>query len=111
MIKTMSDLNVQGKRVLVRQDLNVPIKDGQVTSTARIDAAIPTLQVLLEQGAQVAVMSHLGRPEEGVCEPEFSLASVAATLSAKLGRDVPLVTDWIDGFEQSADLVLLENVR
>ena len=111
MIKTMSDLNVQGKRVLVRQDLNVPIKDGQVTSTARIDAAIPTLQALLEQGAQVAVMSHLGRPKEGVCEPEFSLAPVAATLSAKLGRDVPLVTDWIDGFEQSADLVLLENVR
>ncbi|MDA7748911.1 phosphoglycerate kinase [Litoricola sp.] len=111
MIKTMSDLNMQGKRVLVRQDLNVPIKDGQVTSMARIDAAIPTLQALLEQGAQVAVMSHLGRPEEGVCEPEFSLAPVAATLSAKLGRDVPLVTDWIDGFEQSADLVLLENVR
>ncbi|MDA9006054.1 phosphoglycerate kinase [Litoricola sp.] len=111
MIKTMSDLNVQGKRVLVRQDLNVPIKDGEVTSTARIDAAIPTLQALLEQGAQVAVMSHLGRPEEGVCEPEFSLAPVATTLSAKLGRDVPLVTDWIDGFEQSADLVLLENVR
>ena len=111
MIKTMSDLKVQGKRVLVRQDLNVPIKDGQVTSTARIDAAIPTLQSLLEQGAQVAVMSHLGRPKEGVCEPEFSLAPVAATLSAKLGRDVPLVTDWIDGFEQSADLVLLENVR
>ena len=111
MIKTMSDLNVQGKRVLVRQDLNVPIKDSQVTSTVRIDAAIPTLQALLEQGAQVAVMSHLGRPEEGVCEPEFSLAPVAATLSAKLGRDVPLVTDWIDGFEQSADLVLLENVR
>ena len=111
MIKTMSDLNVQGKRVLVRQDLNVPIKDGQVTSTARIDAAISTLQALLEQGAQVAVMSHLGRPEEGVCEPEFSLAPVAATLSAKLGCDVPLVTDWIDGFEQSADLVLLENVR
>ena len=111
MIKTMSDLKVQGKRVLVRQDLNVPIKDGQVTSTARIDAAIPTLQALLEQGAQVAVMSHLGRPKEGVCEPEFSLAPVAATLSAKLGRDVPLVTDWIDGFEQSADLVLLENVR
>ena len=111
MIKTMSDLNVQGKRVLVRQDLNVPIKDGQVTSTARIDAAIPTLQALLEQGAQVAVMSHLGRPEEGVCEPEFSLAPVATTLSAKLGRDVPLVTDWIDGFEQSADLVVWENVR
>lgn len=111
MIKTMSDLNVQRKRVLVRQDLNVPIKDRRVTSAARIDAAIPTLQALLKQGAQVAVMSHLGRPKEGICEPEFSLAPVAATLSAKLGRDVPLIVDWIDGFEQSEDLVLLENVR
>lgn len=111
MIKTMSDLNVQGKRVLVRQDLNVPIKDGQVTSTARIDAALPTLLALLEQGAKVAVMSHLGRPEEGVCEPEFSLVPVATTLSDKLGRPVPLITDWIDGFDQTDDLVLLENVR
>ena len=111
MIKTMSDLNVQGKRVLVRQDLNVPVKDGQVTSTARIDAALPTLEALLAQGAKVAVMSHLGRPEEGACEPEFSLAPVAKTLSDKLGRQVPLITDWIDGFEQTDDLVLLENVR
>ena len=65
MIRTMSDLNLQGKRVLVRQDLNVPVKDGQVTSTARIDAALPTLLALLEKGAKAAVMSHLGRPEEG----------------------------------------------
>ena len=111
MIKTMSDLNVLGKRVLVRQDLNVPIKEGQVTSTARIDAALPTLQALLEKGAKVAVMSHLGRPEEGVCDPEFSLAPVAKTLSDKLGRQVPLIADWIDGFDQTDDLVLLENVR
>ena len=111
MIKTMSDLNVQGKRVLVRQDLNVPVKDCQVTSTARIDAALPTLLALLEQGAKVAVMSHLGRPEEGVCEPEFSLAPVAATLSDKLDRQVPLITDWIDGYELTDDLVLLEKVR
>lgn len=111
MIKTLSDVALKGQRVLVREDLNVPVKNGQVTSTARIDAALPTLRHLLDAGAQVAVMSHLGRPEEGVCEPEFSLAPVAAVLSEKLGRTVPLVTDWIDGFEQTEDLVLLENVR
>ena len=111
MIRTMSDLNLQGKRVLVRQDLNVPVKDGQVTSTARIDAALPTLLALLEKGAKAAVMSHLGRPEEGMCEPEFSLAPVAKALSDKLGRPVPLITDWIDGFDQTDELVLLENVR
>ena len=111
MIKTMADLNVQGKRVLVRQDLNVPIKDGRVTSAGRIAAALPTLIYLLKQGAKVAVMSHLGRPDEGACGPEFSLAPVAKILSTKLGRMVPLVCDWIDGFEQQDDLVLLENVR
>ncbi len=111
MIKVMSDLNVRGKRVLVRQDLNVPIKDGHVRSTARIDAALPTLKVLLERGAKVAVMSHLGRPSEGAYETEFSLAPVAAALSEKLGRAVPLIADWIDGFEQNDDVVLLENVR
>ena len=111
MIKGMFDLDLRGKRVLVRQDLNVPIKDGRVRSTARIDAALPTLRMLLEQGARVAVMSHLGRPEEGACEPEFSLAPVAESLSEKLGRVVPLITDWIDGFAQTDDVVLLENVR
>jgi len=111
MIKVISDLDVRGKRVLVRQDLNVPIKDGQVGSTARIDAALPTLIMLLEQGAKVAVMSHLGRPEEGACEPEFSLAPVAHILSEKLDQSVPLITNWIDGFEQTDDVVLLENVR
>lgn len=111
MIKTLSDVALAGRRVLVRQDLNVPVKSGKVTSTARIDAALPTLQQLLDGGAQVAVMSHLGRPEEGLCEPEFSLAPVADVLSEKLGRLVPLITDWIDGFEQTEALVLLENVR
>ena len=111
MIKTMSELTVQGKRVLVRQDLNVPFRDGRVASTARIDAALPTIEALLVKGARVAVMSHLGRPKEGMCEPEFSLAPVAKILSRKLGKHVPLITDWIDGFEQTDDLVLLENVR
>lgn len=111
MIKVMSDLDLRAKRVLVRQDLNVPIKDGRVRSTARIDAALPTLKMLLAQGARVAVMSHLGRPEEGACEPEFSLAPVAESLSEKLGREVPLITDWIEGFAQTDDVVLLENVR
>ncbi len=111
MIKVMSDLDLRGKRVLVRQDLNVPIKDGRVRSTARIDAALPTLKMLLAQGARVAVMSHLGRPKEGAFEPEFSLAPVAESLSEKLRREVPLITDWIDGFAQTDDVVLLENVR
>lgn len=111
MIKTMSELTVQGKRVLVRQDLNVPLRDGQVASTARIDAALPTIETLLGQGARVAVMSHSGRPKEGMREPEFSLAPVAKIMARKLGRHVPLITDWIDGFEQTDDLVLLENVR
>ena len=111
MIKVMSDLDLRGKRVLVRQDLNVPIKEGRVRSTARIDAALPTLKMLLAQGARVAVMSHLGRPKEGAFEPEFSLAPVAESLSEKLGREVPLITDWIEGFAQTDDVVLLENVR
>ena len=111
MIKTIRDLNLAGRRVLVRQDLNVPVADGRVTSTARIDAALPTLQALVDAGAQVAIMSHLGRPEEGVFEPEYSLQPVADVLSAKLNQSVPLVSDWIDGFEQTASVVLLENVR
>ena len=111
MIKTIRDLDLAGRRVLVRQDLNVPVADGRVTSTARIDAALPTLQALVDAGAQVAIMSHLGRPEEGVFEPEYSLQPVADVLSAKLNQSVPLVSDWIDGFEQTASVVLLENVR
>ncbi len=111
MIKTIDDLNLNGRRVLVRQDLNVPVTDGRVTSTARIDAALPTLQALINAGAQVAVMSHLGRPEEGIFESAYSLQPVAEVLSDKLNQPVPLVSDWIDGFEQTAPVVLLENVR
>ena len=111
MIKTIDDLNLNGRRVLVRQDLNVPVTDGRVTSTARIDAALPTLQTLIDAGAQVAVMSHLGRPEEGIFESAYSLQPVADVLSDKLNQAVPLVSDWIDGFEQTAQVVLLENVR
>ena len=109
----MTDLDLRGKRVLVRADLNVPVKEGRVTSDARISASLPTFRHALEQGARVMVMSHLGRPTEGEYSPENSLRPVAEDLSAKLGRPVRLVRDWIDGgFEVAeGELVLLENVR
>jgi phosphoglycerate kinase len=111
-VKRMSDLMLADKRVLVRQDLNVPIRDGEVASTARIDAALPTLQSALDQRAAVMVMSHLGRPTEGQYAPEFSLAPVARCLSEKLGRTVPLATDWLDGVAvEPGQIVLCENVR
>lgn len=111
-MKRMMDLDLTGQRVLIRQDLNVPVKDGQVTSDARIRAALPTLKAALEAGAAVMVMSHLGRPTEGQFEPEFSLAPVAADLSTKLGIEVALVSDWIDGVDVApGQLVLCENVR
>ena len=109
----MTDLDLRGKRVLVRADLNVPVKEGRVTSDARISASLPTFRHALEQGARVMVMSHLGRPTEGEYSAENSLRPVAEDLSAKLGRPVRLVRDWIDGgFEVAeGELVLLENVR
>lgn len=111
----MSDLNLSGKRVLIRQDLNVPIKDGAVSSDARIKASLPTLQRALDQGAAVMVMSHLGRPVEGGSDAEnaeFSLAPVAKRLSELLDRDVPLVKDWLTGVDIApGEMVLLENVR
>jgi phosphoglycerate kinase len=108
----MSDLALSGKRVLIREDLNVPVKGGKVTSAARIQAALPTLRRALEQNAAVMVMSHLGRPSEGQPAPEFSLAPVAAALAKELARDVPLVGDWIDGVEVApGSIVLCENVR
>ncbi len=109
----ITDLDLRGKRVLVRADLNVPVKEGRVTSDARISASLPTFRHALEQGARVMVMSHLGRPTEGEYSPENSLRPVAEDLSAKLGRPVRLVRDWIDGgFEVAeGELVLLENVR
>ena len=108
----MTDLDLAGKRVLIREDLNVPVKAGRVTSEQRITAALPTIRLALEKGAAVMVTSHLGRPKEGVWSEEDSLAPVAARLSELLGRDVPLVKDWTDGVQVApGQVVLLENCR
>ncbi|MHB1371600.1 MAG: phosphoglycerate kinase [Pseudomonadaceae bacterium] len=108
----MTDLDLRGKRVLIREDLNVPVKDGAVKSDARILASLPTIRLALEKGAAVLVCSHLGRPEEGVFSEEDSLKPVADYLSKALNREVPLVRDYLDGVEvKPGELVLLENVR
>ena len=109
----MTDLDLNGKRVLIREDLNVPVKDGQVTSDARIRASFPTIEFALNAGAKVMVMSHLGRPTEGEYEEKYSLAPVAEHISQLLSRPVPLIKDWLDGGFDVApgELVLLENVR
>src|SRR5690554_1732404 len=108
----MTDLNLAGKRVLIREDLNVPIKDGKVSSDARIRASLPTLQLAIKAGAKVMLMSHLGRPEEGVYDEASSLAPVAEHLSELLGQPVKLVKDYLAGVEVAAgEVVLLENVR
>lgn len=111
--KRLTDLDVAGKRVFIRADLNVPVKDGKVTSDARITASMPTIEHCLKAGARVMVTSHLGRPEEGVYSEENSLKPVADVLSAKLGKPVRLVKDWVSGGFDVApgELVLLENVR
>jgi len=111
-IVRMTDLDLAGKRVLIRQDLNVPIENGNITSEQRITASVPTLKLALEKGAAVMVTSHLGRPKEGVWSQDDSLAPVAARLSQLLGVDVPLVRDWVDGVEvKPGQVVLLENCR
>ncbi|MBO6754065.1 MULTISPECIES: phosphoglycerate kinase [Spongiibacter] len=108
----MRDLDLAGKRLLIREDLNVPIKDGKVSSDARLRAALPTLKLALEQGAKVIVMSHLGRPTEGEFEQQFSMQPVADYLSEALGQPVPVVAEWREGIElENGQLVLLENVR
>jgi phosphoglycerate kinase len=109
----MTELDLAGKSVLIREDLNVPIKDGQVTSDARIRAALPTLELALKAGAKVMVMSHLGRPTEGEFDEQYSLAPVAAHLGKLLGREIPLIKDWTEGGFSvgEGELVLLENVR
>ena len=108
----MTDLDLANQRVLIREDLNVPVKDGQVTSDARIRAALPTIKLALEAGAKVMVMSHLGRPTEGEYDEQYSLKPVADHLSTLLGQDVPLVKDWLDGVEvEAGQVVLVENVR
>lgn len=111
-ITNMQDLDLSGKRVLVRQDLNVPIKDGKVMSDARIRASLPTIQQAHEAGAMVMLMSHIGRPTEGEFDEAFSLKPVAEHLSTLLDRPVRLQKDWIDGVEgEAGDIILCENVR
>jgi len=108
----MADADLRNKRVLIREDLNVPVQDGVVTSDARIRAAIPTIRYALDQHAKVFIASHLGRPKEGVYEEQFSLAPVAARLSELLGKPVALRKDWLDGVDcPPGSAVLLENVR
>ncbi len=108
----MAEQNLKGKKVLIREDLNVPVKDGVVTSDARIRASLPTIKLALEAGAKVIVMSHLGRPTEGEFEEKFSMKPVADYLAKALGQDVPLVKDFSNGVDVSdGQLVLLENVR
>ncbi len=108
----MTDLDLRGKRVLIREDLNVPVQGGVVSSDARIRAAVPTIQAAKDAGARVLVMSHLGRPEEGVYDEEFSLAPVAQRLSELLGYKVRFEKTWLEGVECGVgEVVLLENVR
>ena len=110
----MTDLDLAGKRVLIRQDLNVPIKDGKVTSDKRIVASLPTIEHCMKAGAKVMVMSHLGRPTEGEYNEAFSMIPVGEHMAALLGRDVEMVKDWVEkgvGPMKDGDIVLLENVR
>jgi len=110
--KRLTDLDLAGKRVLIREDLNVPVKDGKVTSDTRIRASLPTIEHCLKAGAQVMLMSHLGRPSEGEFAGEFSLQPVAERLAELLGRPVKLARDWLNGVEAApGDVVLCENVR
>ncbi len=111
-ILRMSEVPLKGKRVLIREDFNVPIKHGKITSDLRIRAALPTIKKALKAGAsKVMLVSHLGRPEEGIYNEQFSLALVAARLSELLKMEVPLVPQWLNGFSNTQPLVLLENVR
>ncbi len=108
----MTDLDLAGKRVLIREDLNVPVKDGAVSSDARIRAALPTIELALQAGAKVILMSHLGRPTEGQFEAQYAMQPVAEHLGKLLGREVGVVADWQNGVElENGQLALLENVR
>lgn len=109
----MTDLDLAGKRVLIREDLNVPLKDGKVSSDKRIRASLPTIEHAAKAGARVMLMSHLGRPKEGEFDAQFSLAPVAEHLSGLLGKEVRVVKDWLEGVEgmSDGDVVMCENVR
>jgi len=111
-IKKMTDLDLSDKRVLIRQDLNVPIKDGKIVSDIRILASLPTIQQALNAGARVILMSHLGRPTEGEFEQAYSLEPVAVCLGQLLNQPVPLISNWLEGVElKPGEVVLCENVR
>jgi phosphoglycerate kinase len=111
-VTLMTDLDLAGKRVLIREDLNVPLKAGAVTSDARIRAALPTIRAAVDAGARVLLMSHLGRPTEGAFDPDASLAPVAEHLSGLLGQPVTLVSEWREGVNLAeGEVALLENVR
>jgi phosphoglycerate kinase len=108
----MTELDLTGKRVLIREDLNVPISEGKVSSDKRIKASLPTIEHAMKAGAKVMIMSHLGRPIEGEYDPQFSLQPVADHLSGLLGREVRLVKEWLEGIDlNDGDVVICENVR
>lgn len=108
----MADLDLRGKRVLIREDLNVPIKNGVITSDARLRAALPSIKIALQLGAKLMVTSHLGRPIEGVYDEQFSLAPLVDYLTEKLQCTVRLQKDWLDGVDiAEGELVILENCR
>src|SRR5688572_18892678 len=110
--KRMSEIDLRGKRVFIRCDLNVPIENGRITDDTRIRASVPGIRHALEQGAAVMVTSHLGRPTEGELKPEDSLLPIARRLAELLKKEVPLVQDWVDGVDvKPGRLVMLENCR
>ena len=108
----ITDLNLTGKRVLLREDYNVPLKNGEVADDTRIRASVPTIRQLMQAGATTIIVSHLGRPKEGKFDEAFSMAPVARRLSTLLGREVRLVRNWIKGIDLTAgEVVLCENAR
>src|SRR5437660_6566020 len=110
--RRMTDVDLRGKRVFIRADLNVPIEDGAISDDTRIRASVPGIKLALDKGAAVMVTSHLGRPTEGELKPEDSLAPVAARLAELLGREVPLRKDWVSGVDvEPGQVVMLENCR
>src|SRR6266513_5476171 len=110
--KRMSEVDLRGKRVFIRADLNVPLEDGRISDDTRIRASVPGIRQALEQGAAVMVTSHLGRPTEGELKPEDSLAPVARRMGELMGREIPVIANWVDGVSVSpGELVMLENCR
>ena len=113
-VLSMSDVDLKGRRVLIREDLNVPLKDGKITNDARLRAALPTIKKALSAGAQVILMSHLGRPKEGVFDESLSLKPVVEYLENELGRSIALTHEWQEGLSAEVaehDLIVLENIR